>query len=465
MDPDPGSTTLTLFLVVLLLAANAFLVAAEFALIAVRRTRLEQTSRLGDPRAIRLSSALERLEDLALASQLGRSACSLLLGLVVARAARDWLAPLWGGPGASVSLAGIPLGSANAVSLAVGFVIAVLLHATFAQQFPKLLAIHRAEWIASNVAVIPLEAMAVVLRPLVRVLGALSRAPLRLFGVKPAGFSPLVQTPDEIRMLVEQGTGEEIEEDEREMLRGVFDFRGTVAREVMTPRTDMVAVPADVSLAEMIRVATEEAHSRIPVYDGTIDDIVGVFLTKDLIPVLAGGPAAAAEFDVRRHMREPVFVPDTKPVNTLLAELRMSKVHLAIVVDEFGGTYGLVTMEDLLEEIVGEIEDEYDEDGPEFEPTPEGDVLIDGGAAIGEVNERFGLTLPEEDFDTLGGFIFGALGRVPVAGDVVSVPGPEGDELALRVEETEERRVTCVRLSRTALGAAVHLPAEGRAAG
>jgi putative hemolysin len=149
-------------------------------------------------------------------------------------------------------------------------------------------------------------------------------------------------------------------------------------------------------------------------------------------------------------MRDPLFVPDTKPVNALLSELRSHGVHLAVVVDEFGGTDGVVTMEDLLEEIVGEIRDEYDEASeaePEFEATPEGDVLIDGSASIGEVNARFGLALPEEDFDTVGGYVFGALGRLPAVGDAVRVEGEEG-EFELRVEETEERRASVIRLAR-----------------
>ena len=450
MDPDPGSTPLTLLAVLSLLAANGFLVAAEFAFIAVRRTRLEQTARLGDVRAARVLPALERLDELAFASQIARSAATLLLGWVVARASREWLVPYWGA-GAQVTVGGVPVASAETVATALGLGVAVLLHASLAQQLPKLLAIHRAEWIATHLALAPLRALSILLRPLVKVLGWIVHGLLRVAGVDSTGFHPLVQTPEEIRMLVEQGTGEQIEAGEREMLRGVFEFRETVAREVMTPRTDVVAVPVGVTLDELIRVVAEEAHSRIPVYSGTVDDVVGVFLTKDLIRVLAeGGDEARGAFDIRQHMREPHFVPDTKPVNTLLAELRQSKVHLAVVVDEFGGTYGIVTMEDLLEEIVGEIADEYDDDEPDFEATPEGDVLIDGGASIGEVNERFGLALPEEDFDTLGGYIFGALGRVPVPGDVVSVPGPEHEELDLRVEETEERRVTCVRLSRPA---------------
>src|SRR5690606_38693052 len=178
------------------------------------------------------------------------------------------------------------------------------------------------------------------------------------------------------------------------------------------------------------------------------DSVVGVLLAKDLIPLLADPDRFRDRpFDIREVMREAYFVPDTKPVDDILAEFQQQKVHLAIVLDEFGGTYGVVTMEDLLEEIVGEINDEYDVSEPEFAPTPEGDMLIDGGASISDVNERFGMTLPEEDYDTIGGFIFGALGRVPVPGDRIDGLG-EGEGLVLLVEETEDRRVLRVRLTR-----------------
>ena len=163
-------------------------------------------------------------------------------------------------------------------------------------------------------------------------------------------------------------------------------------------------------------------------------------------------------------MRQPYFVPDTKPVDDILAELRRQSVHLAIVLDEFGGTYGLLTMEDLLEEIVGEINDEYDVAEEEFSATPEGDVLIDGGASLSEVNERFGLRLPEEDFDTLGGYIFGTLGRIPMPGDEVA--GVGDDPIVLHVEEIEDRRVTRVRLTRGAQVATIGRPREpGESAG
>ena len=428
MDPDPSS--LPFFVVFALIAVNAFLVAAEYALIAVRRVRIEQNVRLGDARSL---PSLDRLEELVFAAQVGRSTASILLGyyaVVAARVLDRWLAA--------------PVSTAVAIS------VVVLLHATFGQQVPKLVALHRAEWITSRISLPVLEALRWLLWVLLKPLSLVVRGFLRLLGVKSTGFLPLIQTPEELRMLMTLADPAEIEPDEREMIRGVFEFADTVAREVMTPRTDMVAIPADVSFDELLAIVTEERHSRYPVYEGTADTIIGVLLTKDLLPVLAERRRGDGErFDLRALLRPAYFVPHTKPVSDLLAELRQQKVHLAVVLDEFGGTHGIVTMEDLLEEIVGEIEDEYDEPEPEFEPTPEGDVLIDGSASVFDVNERFGLRLPEEEFDTLGGYVFGTLGRVPEVGDVVPAPGGDGG-MALRVEETEERRVTLVRLMHAA---------------
>ncbi|HYJ79005.1 MAG TPA: hemolysin family protein [Longimicrobiaceae bacterium] len=434
MDPDPSS--LPLFAVLALVAANAFLVAAEFALIAVRRTRIEQNVRLGDLAAARVFPSLDRLEELVFAAQLGRSTASILLGYFAVLVANRWLQPL---------------GMLPVPAMVLSLALVVLLHATIGQQVPKLVAVHRAEWITAHLAIPFLELMAAVLWPLTRPLGYLVRGFVRLLGVRSTGFHPLMQTPEELRMLVTHGTDPgEIEPDERDMIRGVFEFAETVVREVMTPRTAMVAIPVEAGFDEVVRIAVEEGHSRYPVYAGSVDSIAGVVLTKDLLPYLARRDEIQREgFDLRSVLRPAHFVPGTKRVSELLSELRQNKVHLAIVLDEYGGTHGLVTMEDLLEEIVGEIADEYDETEPDFESTPEGDVLIDGGMSLSDVNEHFALRLPEEDFDTLGGYVFGTLGRVPAVGDRVAAPGVDGS-LELRVEETEERRVTTVRLCRRA---------------
>lgn len=437
---DPGSTLLA---ILALLTANAFLVAAEFSLIATRRIRLQDDARQGDARAARVLDALDRLEDLAFAAQFARSLATVLLGWLAVRLAWSWAPP--GPDAATVSPLGVEL-PVPALAAAGALLAVALLHATLGQQVPKLVAIHRAEAVSTRFALPPLRALAWVLAPLLWLFGGAVRGTARLLGVRGEGFQPLVRTPDEIRMLVEEGGAATFEEGERRMIRGVFEFSETVAREVMTPRTEMVAVPLDIPLHELVDVAVREGHSRLPVYRGSPDEIVGILLVKDLLPFLREGEPEADAFDLRALMREPFFVPDTKPVNLLLAELRQQSVHLAVVVDEFGGTDGLVTMEDLLEEIVGDINDEYDVAEPDWEATPEGDVLIDGAAPIDEVNERFGLRLPEEDFDTVGGYVFGTLGRVPRVGESVAAPADAG-EMRLRVERTDDRRVALVRLS------------------
>ena len=424
MDPAAGASTLLLTLG--LVAAVAFFTAAEFTLVALPRSRIEALARQGDRGAIRVVAALPRADELVLAAQLGSSASSLLLGYVIAVAAGHWIPRV------------LPhVGAPRLVAATLALAFAASLHVVVGKQLPKLLAVQRSERLATRVTIGPLRVWAFLVRPFTWLLSSGVGGLARGFGLSPGGLHSLV------------GGQEEVEEDEAEMIRGVVEFGETVVREVMTPRRDMIAVPIDIELESLLDIATAEAHSRVPVYQGTIDSVVGVLLVKDLLPIVRNR-VAPGDFDIREVMREPYFVPDTKPVDDLLAEFRQTSVHLAIVLDEFGGTYGLVTMEDLLEEIVGDINDEYDIAEPPFTVLDSGEVLIDGGAAVSDVNQRWGLMLPEEDFDTLGGFIFGALGRVPDAGDIVPVQG-DGGPMELRVEETDERRVTRVRLARPTL--------------
>jgi CBS domain containing-hemolysin-like protein len=433
MDPDIFLSVG--FYAILLLAANAYFVTAEFALLNLRRSWVEQSVRDGDRRLAGALRALERVDEVSLVAQIGSSVTTLLLGYLVG----------------TVFFALGPLARLDQLwSVALGITLVALIHALLAQQLPKLLGFQRAVQIGSYWVLTPLNTLALLLRPLTFVLMPVLRAFVRLMRLNSPALHPLVHTPEEIRLLVARGHEQGVvEEDEREMIHGVFEFSETVAREVMTPRIDIAAVPVGIALPELIDIVVAEGHSRLPVYEETIDSVVGVLLTKDLLPLLTRAEDSSVAFDIRTLMREPYFVPDTKPVDDILAEFRRQSLHLAIVLDEFGGTYGLVTMEDLLEEIVGEINDEYDVAEPEFASTPEGDILIDGGASISEVNERFGLSLPEEDFDTIGGYIFGALGRVPDPGDTVDGLGDD-ETIALQVEEIEDRRVIRVRLIRTA---------------
>jgi CBS domain containing-hemolysin-like protein len=225
------------------------------------------------------------------------------------------------------------------------------------------------------------------------------------------------------------------------MIHGVFELPHTVAREVMTPRPDLVAFPDDASLDQVLDVAAESGFSRFPVFSRSIDEIVGVVLVKDLLRWVRSSDGSG--FQLKSVLREPFFVPDTKPVDDLLAEFRDQKIHLAIVVDEFGGTDGVVTLEDLVEEIVGDIFDEHDVPEEEIERLPDGRILLDGGADLEDVIDAFDLegVADIEEFDTVAGYAIGRLGRIPVAGEIVSIGDAE-----LEILETQEQRVTRLEL-------------------
>ncbi len=440
---DPASFILKSFAVLVLVGINAYFVAAEFALVAVRRTRIEQRARGGDRAARRVLECMDHPEDFISAAQLGITIASIGIGYIAERTIATLLIPFlqW----ANVTLGPFPLiGTAtitgHLLATIITFLLVTYLHVVLGEQVPKMIAIQRPEPVALW-TVGPTQLFGRVLRPFIRFMSVSASSITRMLGVPAAGVHAMPHTPEEIRLLVEQSQEEgQIEAEQEQMIAGVFDFPEIMAREVMTPRRDIKALESDATLDLVMNVLIEEGHSRMPVYEGDLDQIVGVLLAKDLLPYLVESKGEG--FNLREVMREPYFVPDTKPLGELMAEMRSENVHLVIVIDEFGGTEGIVTMEDLLEEIVGDIYDEYDEPESEFEVTAEGEILVDGGVSIDEVNERFEMELPTQDFDTIGGFIFGALGRLPVQGDKVTVEG-SGE---LIVVDTEDRRVTRVKV-------------------
>lgn len=440
---DPASIFLKTLAVLVLVGINAYFVAAEFALVSARRTRIEQRLRAGDRRASRVMHALDHPDDFISAAQLGITVASIGIGFIAEATLAALIEPYLGS--VHVAAGAIPLLgnteiTGHVISTIITLAIVTYMHVVLGEQVPKMIAIQKAEVVALW-TVGPTQLFAGLLRPFIRFMSISASTVTRLFGLRPVGVHAIPHTPEEIRLLIEQ-SGEEgqIEAEQEQMIHGVFEFPEIVAREVMTPRRDIVALDVASSLDEVMSLLIEEGHSRIPVYEDDLDKIVGVLLSKDLLPYLAGSRGEG--FRLREVMREPYFVPDTKPLGELMPEMRNANMHLVVVLDEFGGTEGIVTMEDLLEEIVGEIYDEYDEPEPEFTVTEEGEILVDGGASIDEVNERFEMDLSSEDFDTIGGYIFGALGRIPVPGDTVSVNG-SGD---LQVVEAEERRVTLVKV-------------------
>lgn len=441
--PGPASESLGLRLlsVVALVLANAFFVAAEFALVAARRTRIEAMVRRGDRKARTVQAALQDLYRQLSAAQLGITVASILLGYVsedtVAHLFRDWFAAL---PPLLDFLARGGVASTAAVAV-VSF-----LHVVFGEQAPKAWAITHAEstsrWVAA-----PLIFFSWITRPFTDLLNWSAGRVVRLLGLKGTTAElEQIHSPEELRMLVEQSRKRgKLDADDARLLQGVFEFSEKSAREVMTPRTEMVALPADLTLEQAADQVAVAGRSRYPVYGESLDDILGVVHAKDIL----AGLRSAKGGTLRGVLRPAMFVPGTREVEDVLADMKRQKIHLAIVLDEFGGTAGLVTMEDLLEEIVGPIYDEYDQPSGELRVAPPGAApVISGATPLRDLNRVFGLELDEQDYTTIGGFLFGAIGRLPKGGDQVAVKGA-----VFEIVEMEGRRVGKVRVVQRTAGA------------
>ncbi len=435
------SILLKLLAVFALVGANGFFVAAEFALVSARRTRIEELVRDGDRLARHVQKSHEDLNLAISGCQLGITLSSLGLGWIGEPALATTL------EGAFAGLPGVlSVVAQHTVAVAIAFAIITFLHIVLGELAPKTLALVAPETVSRYVAG-PLNLFNRISLPFIWFLNESANRFLRLFGFHDPRTQERVHSPEEIQMLVRQSFREgEVESDEQEMIHGVFELTRTVARELMTPRTDIVAVPVDASLDEILGVAGESGFSRLPLYGESIDDIRGVVLVKDLLPWLRREDRD--QLDVEEVARPAIFVPDTKPVDDLLAKMRMEKVHMAIVVDEFGGTDGIVTLEDLVEEIVGDIYDEHDTAEPEVVVREDGEVELDGGVSLSDLQERFDLPREphQEEYDTVAGYVIGRLGRIPESGEEVEL-GPA----SLQVRKIADRRVTRLQL---------HLPPE-----
>ncbi len=413
-----------------LVLANAFFVAAEFALVSARRTRLEEMVRAGDRKAMRVERVVQSLSFYIAATQLGITFASLGLGWigepVLARfieGAFTWLPE------------SIRAVATHSVAAVLAFSLITSMHIVFGEQVPKSVAIVAPET-ASKWLAPPLVAFAWVTAIPIRLLDGASNACLRLVGLKPPGEHERVHSPDELRILVEKSEewGSLGTQDAR-LLEGVFEFSEKTAEEVMTPRTDVVAIAADATVEAAADVVAEAKKSRYPVYHETLDEIGGIVHAKDILRGVRQTPAAK----VGTLTRPPLFVPGTREVEDVLADMKRLKTHMAVVLDEYGGTAGVVTMEDLLEEIVGQIVDEFD--AAERPAQPSGAPVIEGALPISAFNSDYDESLSDVDYTTVGGWIFGQLGRLPKVGDRVTA-GSHTFEVA----EMEGRRVKSVRL-------------------
>src|SRR5205809_4331666 len=427
-----------LLAVIALVAANAFFVAAEFALVASRRTRIEAMIRRGDRKARTVRKAVTDLYRMLSATQLGITLTSILLGFVaeetVAHLFRDWFKAL------PAALEFVTRGGLASV-VAVGML--SFLHVVFGELVPKTWAITYPEatsrWVAT-----PLILFSWITRPFSFLLNASARLVLGAIGIRSSNPElDRVHSPEELRMLVEQSrkTGGLGAGDAR-LLEGVFEFSEKNARDVMTPRTQIIALPAEASLTEAADRVAAAGRSRYPVAGESLDDVVGIVHAKDILRGLLSGSDAP----VQDIARPAFFVPGTREVEDVLADMKRQTVHLAIVLDEFGGTAGLVTMEDLLEEIVGPIYDEYDQ-VPAAAPAGatssagSGVPILPGSTEISDINRMLKLHLDDADYTTIGGLLFGQLGRLPKVGDRVNL-----QDATFEILEMDGRRVGRVRV-------------------
>ncbi len=395
----------------LLLLCSAILSGAEAAYFSLGRTRLkelaEQQGKTPGPLAPLLAQPHELL-------------VTLLVGITLVNI------------GASALAAAIAEQLFGSKGLAIAIAAMVFLLTVFGEVLPMTLAVEHplrfSAWVNR-----PVAWLSVIMKPIRVGLGALTAVTLRIVGSERRQGQPEI-SEEELRTLVDVGVREGVvDRTEREMIHKVFELEDTLVREVMVPRPDMFCLDVTTETAQLLPLLREQLHSRVPVYEETIDQIVGVLYTKDLLPFLGGLPAG---FDLRQHLHPPYFVPGSKRADALLREFQAKKLHLAIVVDEYGGTAGLVTLEDLLEELVGEIRDEYDEDERLIQRVTPRSFRVSGRLPIDELNTATGLQIPDDSFDTVGGWVLDLFGRVPQKGEKKQVDG-----VRVAVEKVERTRV------------------------
>lgn len=434
---EQRSTASTLFRlgsVFVLVGLNAFFVAAEFSLVSVRPTRVEELIAQGNRTAVIVGRAVADPDRFIAATQLGITIASLGLGWIGEPALADLLAPLLRFlPEAWVGTA------AHSIASTVAFIFITFMHVVGGELAPKSIALQDPERTALVIAR-PTEWTLHLFRPAIWALNGAGNALLRLFGIQPTSGHGRVHSVAELRMLVEAShEGGVLATEEREMLYAVFDFGQLAARQVMVPRTEMVYVPATASLAEVAQLAADHALTKFPVYESDLDHIVGIVHIKDLVRVMHTQTQETTT--VRDIMRPALFLPESIRVDDLLVEFRRKKQHIVILLDEYGGTAGLVTLEDLLEEIVGDVQDVFDREDPDVQRLPDGSILLSGLMLIEEVNEQFGLNLSDPHYDTIAGYMLGRLRRLAQVGDQVKANG-----IRLRVEALDGLRIARLSL-------------------
>jgi putative hemolysin len=401
-----------------LIVLNGFFVAAEYGLVTVRRTRMHELSHAGSRTARQVLQITSEPPQFIAAMQLGVTITSLAIGALGEPLLAHAFDPVM----------------ATFLSVVFALLIITFLHVVIGELVPKGIALGYSERVALAVAT-PVRIFFWLLRPLIWLLRYSTEFVLRTIGLEAPGAAGTVHSEAELRMLLSESTEHgEIEEGEQEMLYKVFDFADKEVSDVMVPRPEVVALSIELPPEEALQAVLVSPYTRYPVYRGSLDLIVGTIHVRDLISAMHDRGMAAV--DIESILRAPYFVPETKDLAALLTEFRRTNQHMAIVTDEYGGMEGIVTLEDLLEEIVGEIEDEFDLPDESVERIDEHTIRVDGTFPIDDFNEQFDCQLPQDDYHTMAGFVYGALGRAAAPGDEVEYHG-----MNLRVDEVDGSRI------------------------
>jgi len=427
---------LGLVAVVVLVLLNGFFVAAEFSLVSVRQTRITELVESGNARAETVQKALKNPDRVIAATQLGITLASLGLGWIGEPALSHLIEPIL-----ELFPVEIRPGLSHSISVGLSFTIITFLHVVVGELAPKSIALQNPESTSMAVARPTLWSER-LFKPFIWALNGTGNALLRLVGVEPASGHELVHSVEELKMLVTASTKEGVvAEQESELLHAIFEFGDLLVRQVMIPRTEIIAVEADLPLDEILPLINESTYSKIPVYDDDLDNVLGIIHVKDLLRTMQ--ETGWQSSTVRSLVREPLYVPETLPVSALLRQLRDNRQHIAIILDEFGGTAGLVTLEDILEEIVGEVSDPFDKFTPEIEALEDGSYLIDGLCLMEDVNDALGLELRDLAYDTIAGYTLGVLGRIPKVKDKI-----DSEQVTIQVEAMDGMRIDRLRLTR-----------------
>ncbi|NVO83255.1 hemolysin family protein [Hymenobacter terrestris] len=423
---------LNILLTILLVAANGFFVAAEFAFVKVRISQIELKAQSGNRIAQLLLGMLHEMNHYLSACQLGITLASLALGWIGESVVAEIIMAI-------IAQFGIVLSSTvvHQISIVTSFSLITVLHIVLGEQAPKVLAIQKPETTSIAIA-IPLRAFAFIAFPFIWILDRMSNIVLRMFGVVSSHGSE-VHTSEELRILLDQSKQSgEIQESEHELLENVFEFNDRMVKQIMVPRTKLVALDMNTPEDAVLEMVYTEGYSRIPVYEVNIDNIVGVLYVKDLLQIIR----RHEPLELAKIIRPAYFVPETKKINRLLRQFQRKHMHMAIVSDEFGGVSGIVTIEDIMEELVGEIQDEYDNEVPVVEKVSETEYRVNTATPIPDANEHLPYPLPEGgDYETVGGLLNVLYGNIPEVGDVATL-----DNYEFRVLKRSRRAVELVQL-------------------